>query len=241
VTLAGIAIGIAVALLVPPLREALFDAVSGDTAAVRSDLRDLGAAGVAIVVWLAIVHTVVWYPAEILDAAAGFVYGFAVALPLLMASWVLSALLSYWIGRHVGRPILYRFAGRERFEALELAVERGGATLLLAIRLIPIIPFSLSSTAAGAARVPIWRFVWTTAVGYLPLTAYFVYLGSRLDGFSFADPIVWIGALALIVGIVAVRYLAPGGRAIVEPAKGAGGAREAGAADPGTAGEPRGD
>ena len=51
-------------------------------------------------------------------------------------------------------------------------IERGGATLLLAMRLIPILPFSLVSYAAGAARVPAWRFVWTTAVGYLPITAH---------------------------------------------------------------------
>ncbi|MBM3667555.1 MAG: hypothetical protein FJW90_08795 [Actinobacteria bacterium] len=51
------------------------------------DLRDLGAAGALLVLWQALVHAVIWYPAEILDAAAGFVYGFGPALPLLMASW----------------------------------------------------------------------------------------------------------------------------------------------------------
>ncbi len=61
-------------------------------------------------------------------------------------------------------------------------IERGGATLLLAVRLIPIVPFSLVSYAAGAARVPVWRFVWTTAVGYLPITALAVYFGTRLEG-----------------------------------------------------------
>ena len=42
----------------------------------------------------------------------------------------------------------------ERFERIEGTIERGGATLLLAMRLIPILPFSLVSYAAGAARVP---------------------------------------------------------------------------------------
>ena len=54
-------------------------------------------------------------------------------------------------------------------------------TLLLAMRLIPIIPFSLFSIVAGAARVPLPTFLWTTVVGYLPLTALFVYLGSQLE------------------------------------------------------------
>ena len=42
------------------------------------------------------------------------------------------------------------------------------------------------------------RFTWTTAVGYAPITAYFTYLGSRLEGFSAEDPILWIGGIGLL-------------------------------------------
>ena len=58
------------------------------------------------------------------------------------------------------------------------------------MRLIPIVPFSLVSYAAGAARVPVWRFLWTTAVGYLPITALSVYFGTQLEGLSLTDPLV---------------------------------------------------
>ena len=77
-------------------------------------------------------------------------------------------------------------------------IERGGATLLIAVRLIPIVPFSLVSYAAGAARVPPWRFAWTTAVGYLPITALAVYFGTRLEGLSLTDPLVLGSAAALL-------------------------------------------
>ena len=50
------------------------------------------------------------------------------------------------------------------------------------MRLVPIVPFSLFSYVAGAARVPFGRFMWTTAVGYIPITAVFVYLGSTARG-----------------------------------------------------------
>ena len=53
---------------------------------------------------LGLVHVVVWYPAEILNAAVGYVYGFWVAMPLIMAVWLINALLAYWIGRHATRP-----------------------------------------------------------------------------------------------------------------------------------------
>jgi uncharacterized membrane protein YdjX (TVP38/TMEM64 family) len=152
---------------------------------------------------------IVWYPAEILDAAAGYVFGFGVGFPLILGSWVLSGLASYAVGRHAARPLLYRVAGEERFQRMERLVHRGGPGALLAVRLIPIMPFSLMGYVCGAARIPLWRFTWTTAVGYAPITAYFTYVGSRLEGFSAEDPILWIGGGALILAIFGVRFLLP--------------------------------
>ena len=97
-----------------------------------------------------------------------------------MAGWLLSGLISYAIGRSVARPLLDRWLGPARFERTEAMIERGGVTLLIAVRLIPIIPFSIVCYAAGAARVPLWRYLWTTAVGFLPITAIAVYFGTRL-------------------------------------------------------------
>jgi uncharacterized membrane protein YdjX (TVP38/TMEM64 family) len=184
------------------------DAIHGDTASVRHDLNG-NLAGVLLVVWLAMVHVIVWYPAEILDAAAGYVFGFGVGFPLVLGSWVLSGLASYAVGRNFARPLLYRVVGQERFERLERLVHRGGAPFLLGVRLIPIMPFSLMGYVCGAARIPLWRFTWTTAIGYAPLTAYFTYVGSKLEGFSAEDPILWIGGIVLIVAIFGVRFILP--------------------------------
>jgi uncharacterized membrane protein YdjX (TVP38/TMEM64 family) len=115
--------------------------------------------------------------------------------------------LAYWVGRHLARPVLYRFVGKQRFQRLEGLLERGGVTFLLAARLVPIVPFSLLGYVCGAARVPLPRYIWTTAVGYLPITAYFVYLGSRVEEFSLADPIVLIGAAFLLLALLGIRQL----------------------------------
>lgn len=209
VTVAGMVVGLGLAFLIPPLRDAVLDSLRGDTGEVREDLRGLGAWGIVLVAGLALVHAVIWFPAEILDAAAGFVYGFGPAMPLMMACWLGNAVLSYYIGAHAGRPVLYKLAGAERFLRLERAAHEGGVTLLLAMRLIPIVPFSIFSIAAGTAHLPLWRFVWTTVVGYLPITAIFVYLGSELEELSPTDPLLWASALALIAMLLGVRWLRP--------------------------------
>jgi uncharacterized membrane protein YdjX (TVP38/TMEM64 family) len=208
VTLGGVLVGVAVALAVPSLRDAVGDAFHGNTAQLRDDLGD-SATGPLLVLWLSLVHVIVWYPAEILDAATGYVFGFGVGFPLVMGCWIVSALASYAVGRHFARPLLYRVAGEERFRRAERLIHRGGAVALIGIRLIPIVPFSLMGFVCGAARVPLLRFTWTTAVGYAPITAYFTYLGSRLESFSAEDPILWIGGAALLLCMLGVRYLLP--------------------------------
>jgi len=181
VTVAGVALLAGLVFAVPALHDAAVAAIHGDTDTVRSEIESLGAAGPLLILVLALMHAVVFYPAEIVDAAAGLVYGFLPALTLMMCGWLLSGLACFAIGHSVARPLLDRWLGRERFERTEARIERGGAKVLIAARLIPIFPFSLVSYAAGAARVPVWRFLWTTAVGYLPITALSVYFGTQLD------------------------------------------------------------
>jgi uncharacterized membrane protein YdjX (TVP38/TMEM64 family) len=204
-TVAGIALLAALVLAVPALRETFGAAVRGDSEQVRAEIDSLGIAGPLLIVALALIHAFVFYPAEIVDAAAGFAYGFLPALVLVMTGWLLSGLLCFAIGRSVARPLLDRWFGTERFERTEAAIERGGPTLLIAVRLIPIVPFSLVCYAAGAARVPAWRFVWTTVVGYLPITALSVYFGTRLEGLSLTDPLV-IGSAAALLGLLWVGH-----------------------------------
>jgi uncharacterized membrane protein YdjX (TVP38/TMEM64 family) len=204
-TLAGFALLALLVLGVPTLRHAAEAAVQGDTAEVRHQIDELGAAGPLLILALTLIHTVVLYPAEIVNAAAGFAYGFFPALALVTVGWMASALLAYWVGTRVARPLLDRWFGVERFERLEGMIERGGVTLLLALRLIPIVPFSLICYAAGAARVPLWRFVWTTVVGYMPVTALAVYFGTRLEGMQLTDPIV-IASAAALLGLLLVGH-----------------------------------
>jgi len=201
-TVIGIVLLAGLVVAIPALRHAAVAAVHGETSEVRHQIKSLGVAGPLIIVGLGVIHSVVPYPAEIVNAAAGFAYGFFGGLGIVAVGWMLSALICYWFGTGVARPLLDRWFGARRFEHFEGMVERGGVTLLIALRLLPIVPFSLISAAAGAARVPFGRYCWTTAVGFLPITALAVYLGTRLEGIRFTDPAV-IGA---VVGVFVLLF-----------------------------------
>lgn len=209
ISVGGLLAIVALVLLIAPLRDAIGEALSGDTESLREDLRGLGLGGVMLVVGLAIAHSVIWYPAEILNAAAGFIYGFWPAFGLLMLAWLANGLICFYVGRHAARPALFKFLGEERSRRYERVIHGGGATLLLAMRLIPIVPFSFFSYVAGSAHVPTWRFVWTTVIGYIPITALFIYLGSQLEELSPTDPFIWVGATALIAMLLLARWVLP--------------------------------
>jgi uncharacterized membrane protein YdjX (TVP38/TMEM64 family) len=198
ITVAGTVLVAALVLLIPDLRDAAKAAIQGDHEEVRTEIDSLGAWGPLLILALTLIHAVVFFPSEIVDAAAGYAYGFFPALALLMLGWTISAMVCWAIGRSVARPLLDRWLGEERFERIEARIERGGITLLLAMRLIPILPFSIVSYAAGAARVPFWRFSWTTAVGFLPVTALATYFGTQLEGLSLTDPLILGSAAALL-------------------------------------------
>ncbi len=180
---------------------------------MRDAIRGLGVGGPLIVLGLCMAHAVLFYPAEIVDAAAGLVYGFWPGLALVASGWMLNAWLAYAVGRSLAHPLLLRLLGERRFERTEEIVSGGGAALLITLRLIPILPFSLISYAAGATRVPAWRYTWTTFVGYLPITVLATLLGSRLEELHPTDPLVLGSIAVLIVLMLGVRHLSKAVRA----------------------------
>jgi uncharacterized membrane protein YdjX (TVP38/TMEM64 family) len=188
---------------IDPIRDAVAAAFSGDLPGLRSQLDSLGALAALVLIGIALVHAVVPFPAEFPTAAAGFVLGFAVAFPLMVLAWTLSCLAAYIIARGVGPPVLDRFVGRERMASADRLIARGGAPILVAGRLIPVVPYNVVSYAAGATRVPLGRFTWTTAVGVMPLTALTALLGQRLQEPRFDDPVLWGIAIA-VIGLLAL-------------------------------------
>ncbi|WP_320669399.1 TVP38/TMEM64 family protein [Patulibacter defluvii] len=194
-------------LAIPALRDALGTALRGDTTQLRTDLRALGVGGALILFLLVQVHAVVFYPAEIVLAVAGFVYGWALGLGLMVVAWAVSAVLCWLLGRSIGRPVVRAAFGERRVDGLERLLARQGTFPLLAARLIPVVPYALAGYVAGALRVPLPRYAWTSVVGYLPLQAAVVLLGHRLDDLSPTDPLLWAAFAPLLILLVATRPL----------------------------------
>jgi len=147
-------------------------------------------------IFLMVLHSILPIPAEFIGIANGMMFGPWLGVAITWVGAMLGAVLSFALARWLGMPVVRRILSPERLRH----VERISAhpTSLLLVRLVPVISFNLVNYAAGLLGVPWRRFVWTTAIGILPLTIVVVVAGDRLATAAWR---VWT---AVIVGGIAL-------------------------------------
>lgn len=159
---------------------------------------------------LMVLHSFVPVPAEVIAVANGMLFGPFWGIVVTWSGAMLGAVSAFAASRWLGRPVVCRFVAAERRAALERWTVRPGSLLLL--RLIPVVSFNLVNFAAGLAGAGWWDFLWTTALGILPLTVLSVVLGARIFAIS------WWGWAAIAGAAVALGWL---GRAVWRRVSGA--------------------
>lgn len=131
-----------------------------------------GPAGALLSVALMVLAATSAFPAEIIALSNGVVFG----------PWAGTGLT--WGGAMLGAWVAYGLARQGSLGAVHIPPRIHRATgrplALLTLRLIPLFPFFLINYGCGAARVPFWRFTWTTALGILPLSVLLSGLGAHL-------------------------------------------------------------
>ncbi|MHB1586650.1 MAG: VTT domain-containing protein [Acidiferrobacteraceae bacterium] len=93
------------------------------------------------------------------SAPENFLYAFSGSL--------LSSVVSYMLGRSLGRRSVERLAG-SRLARLSQRLARRGLSTIITVRLIPIAPHALINIVAGAMRVRMRDLLLGTAIGMLP-------------------------------------------------------------------------
>lgn len=168
----------------------------GDVASFVAGLGMWGALGSML---LMVLHSFMPVPAEVIAVANGLCFGPVWGATVTWSGAMIGAVAAFALARRLGRPFLCRIVPTSRRATLEQAVTRAGTLLLL--RLIPVVSFNLVNYAAGLAGAGWWTFLWTTALGILPLTILTAVLGARM--FDITWP-VW----AAIGAAVAVLWFA---------------------------------
>jgi phospholipase D1/2 len=125
----------------------------------------------------------------------GFVYS--------LSGMTLSALMTFWIGRLLGRRLMDRLSG-SRVHHVSLALASKGILGVVTLRILPIAPFSIINIVAGASHIGTRDFVIGTILGELPGLLSLAFFVDQINE-TMRHP--GIGSLVLLAVIIAVMVL----------------------------------
>jgi len=137
---------------------------------------------VAVLVFVAIYTTVVALSipvAVLLTVSAGFLFGAALAFPMVVVSATLGSVLIFFAARSALATLLEAKAG-PWFARLEQGFRRDQWSYMFFLRLTPVVPFFVVNVAAGLLGVDLLCYVVATFLGIMPLTLAFVLAGAGI-------------------------------------------------------------
>jgi uncharacterized membrane protein YdjX (TVP38/TMEM64 family) len=131
---------------------------------------------------------VLFIPASILTLAAGAVYGVAVGSAVVLVGATAGATASFLLARTILRERVAAWVqGKPKLDALDRAIGKEGAKIVLLVRLAPVFPFTYMNYVFGLTRIATVPYVVATVIGMLPATISFVFLGSAAASAATAE------------------------------------------------------
>lgn len=167
-------------------------------ASIEETIQSWGMWGVAAAIGLMVIHSFVPFPAEFVALANGMLYGTLWETVITWSGAMLGAITAFALARTLGRPFVRLMVARHHWDTIDEWTARRGGYVMLIVRLIPVIAFNLINYAAGLTRLSWWTFIWTTAIGILPLTIVMVAMGAHIEALSWP---VWVGIAVAAVGL----------------------------------------
>lgn len=120
-----------------------------------------------------------------------------------MGAAIVGATLAFLCGRYLARERVKKMSeNNPKFKAVDKAVAEEGWKIVMLVRLSPVVPFNLQNYFFGGTEVSLLQYVWATAVGIIPGTAVFVYIGaagSSGGGGAFKWTLLGVGLVATVV------------------------------------------
>ncbi|ERJ21321.1 Membrane spanning protein [Campylobacter concisus UNSW3] len=141
------------------------------------------------------------FPVPVLAVVAGAVFGlFAGSLYTIIGAMINSVLMFY-IARFLGFRAVSDFTQNSKSKILKTLGEPGGKfSLILILRLMPLVPYNALNYACGVMNVSLREYVVATFVGIVPATFIMVNLGEKaLDMRSNGFIIACVLMAALVV------------------------------------------
>jgi uncharacterized membrane protein YdjX (TVP38/TMEM64 family) len=197
---AAAVLGGAAVLLWGPLHARLLELIASADGLIRA----YPAWGMVVFVLLAAVSAMLAFiSSAALIPVAIYAWGPTRCAVLLWLGWFIGGVLSYLVGRFLGRPIVARLLRPATMARYEAYAHRGAAFVPILLLQLAV-PSDTAGYLFGMVRCPVGIYLVALALAEVPYAVGAVYLGT-----SFLErrllPLLLLGAAGALLGIVALR------------------------------------
>jgi uncharacterized membrane protein YdjX (TVP38/TMEM64 family) len=185
-----------------------------DAAAIAETLARYPAAPLVFLI-CHILGSLIFFPRTVLAVAAGALWGVWWGTLWAALGSVLGAIAGFLLARAANRGLV-DLENLRRIGPILLRAEAGGWRAVAMLRLVPVIPHSLSNYALGLTRLDLGAYALGSLLGQLPMTIACVEFGAAGERIA-AGRADWliptlIGVLVLALSIILPRLARRGSR-----------------------------
>lgn len=154
----------------------------------------------------------VMFPLSLMVALTGLVFGPTWGFVYATLGTLTSSVVSYWVGRQLGREALMAYGGRH-LHGMSRYLAKRGIRAMTVVNLLPLAPFTLTNMMAGAFHLRFRDYMIGSTLGIVPGLAAVTLLGSQLGALVTAtsrEELAWslAGLAAGIALLLALRHYA---------------------------------
>ena len=136
----------------------------------------------------------------------GFLFGLWPGVLFTMIGIMVGIALSFLMVRYaVSHVVRRRYS--EQLVSFNERMSTYGYTYLISLQLLTVVPYFVINTLAALAHVPLHTFIWTTAVGSLPIVIIYAFAGRELYMIKSWGDIMSFNMLLLLLGLAALAML----------------------------------
>lgn len=144
-------------------------------------LLSFGAWTVIVSILVMIVQTLFTpLPLFLVAGANGYIFGVAWGIVITMVGALLGSTVAFYLARFIARDFISKKLGKYMQKVDEMSGQAGPKVVFLA-RLVPVIPSSVVSYAAGLSKMGFGSFFIASVLGKLPEIVIYTTLGHSLD------------------------------------------------------------
>jgi len=168
-------------------------------------VQSLGMWGPVLYVVVYLVRPLILFPAGVLSATAGVIWGTALGFFYLQIAANISSTAEFLIARYFAREAVEKRL-KGKLSNLDEKIEKHGFLTVLLIRLIPNVAWDIQNLSLGVTKVKFRDYFLATLIGIMPGSFAFVFFGSSLIKVLFDPKNLWIVGVAILV-FVGIFYL----------------------------------